>query len=193
MNSHGPAREVPVPCVGPGSKAAWGKASGALRAGGGASPLRVGCRLLAPVRPPPQTGAPGPKPSRSRRPGSESAPSRRLVTSREAADPGRAPELTRRGGRRSSKNKASGWAGAVGARPSTHVAPSPGTAREPRRAARVPGKPPPPSPILWCRDLRDPRPREPPGPGAPGAVGAGTKGCSPRGSLRLFFRGRGVG
>lgn len=188
VNSNRTAREVPVPCVGPGSKSAWGKISGACRAGGSGSPLRVGCRLLAPVRPPRQRGAPGPKPGRSRRPGSESAPGGRLPNSPEDADRGCAPELTQRGRRRSSKNKASGWAGAVGARPSAHVAPSPGAAGEPRRPARVPRRPPQ-SPFLRCRDLRNPEPREPPAPGAPAAVGAGTKVARRAGAPDFSFGG----
>ncbi|KAF3831806.1 hypothetical protein GH733_000618, partial [Mirounga leonina] len=39
----------------------------------------------------------------------------------------------------------------------------------------------PQPPFLCCGDLRNPKPREPPAPG--------TRGCSPRGSLRLFSRG----
>nr|XP_025719172.1 signal transducer CD24 [Callorhinus ursinus] len=78
--------------------------------------------------------------------------------------------------------KQSEWLGGRGGHKAEHTPPSPGAAGEPGRPAWVP-RTPPQSPFLWCGDLRNPKPREPPAPGA------GTKGCSPRGSLRLFFRG----
>lgn len=78
--------------------------------------------------------------------------------------------------------KQSEWLGGRGGHEAEHTPPSPGAAGEPGRPARVP-RTPPQSPFLCCGDLRNPKPREPPAPGA------GTKGCSPRGSLRLFFRG----
>ncbi|XP_045862006.1 signal transducer CD24 [Meles meles] len=172
---------------GPGSKSAWGKASGAFGAGGGGSSLWVGCRLLAPVRGREKRQDQNPVAcgvrAASPRPAGGSPTLRKMRTrdapqsSHRVADAG--AQKTKRVAERARWTRGRAHTLLRARAPQASPADQPGS----------PEDPPPQSPFLRCRDLRNPEPREPPVPGAPAAVGAGSKAARRAGASDFSFGG----